>query len=44
MKRFKTQARSNWQKIVSDQGLTYHTINGIQYWDETAIINFQLKK
>jgi glutathionylspermidine synthase len=40
MKRIKTEARKDWQKIVSSQGLTYHTVDNIPYWDETAYYQF----
>lgn len=28
--------RENWQRLVESQGLTYHTPDGVPYWDESA--------
>lgn len=34
--------RSNWQQKVADVGLTFHTIDGSPYWDESVAYEFTL--
>ncbi|MDF2434764.1 MAG: hypothetical protein JWP44_4395 [Mucilaginibacter sp.] len=36
MQRFTIEPRQGWQKKVEDQGLIWHTIDGISYWHESA--------
>ena len=36
MKRTPMTPRQNWQAKVEEVGLTFHTIDGIPYWDESA--------
>jgi glutathionylspermidine synthase len=36
MRRHSIQPRHNWQKRVEQTGLTYHSVEGSPYWDETA--------
>ncbi len=36
MKRHVSAVRKEWQQIVESQGLTYHTVDGKTYWDESA--------
>ena len=40
MERIATPPRFNWQEKVESHGLTYHTIDGQTYWDETAYYSF----
>lgn len=40
MERIITPPRFNWQEKVAAHGLTYHTIDGQPYWDETAYYTF----
>ena len=36
MRRHTTQPRSDWRRRVEQTGLTYHSIDGSPYWDESA--------
>ena len=36
MNRLTRQPRENWQAKVEDVGLTFHTIDGATYWDESV--------
>src|SRR5277367_1535419 len=36
MRRLVSTPRRGWEKIVESQGLTYHTVDGHAYWDESA--------
>ncbi len=36
MNRIATSPRHNWQERVEEVGLTYHTPEGVTYWDESA--------
>ena len=36
MKRTAMPPRRNWQAKVEEVGLTFHTIDGVPYWDESA--------
>jgi glutathionylspermidine synthase len=41
MKRVEIQPRENWQKIVEEQGLYFHTSeDGTPYWNESAYYEF----
>ena len=41
MQRINLTPRTNWQQIVEQQGLTFHTLdNGLPYWDESAAYLF----
>lgn len=44
MKRIKNDVRPNWQKTVESQGMTYHTADGVPYWDESAYYEFSAKE
>jgi len=36
MNRIAASPRANWQAKVEEVGLTFHTIDGQAYWDESA--------
>jgi glutathionylspermidine synthase len=36
MLRIATPPRLDWTNIVESQGLLFHSIDGMPYWDETA--------
>lgn len=36
MRRVALDPRPNWQRRVEEHGLTYHTLGGEKYWDESA--------
>lgn len=40
MDRAVTPPRFDWQQKVESQGMSYHTIDGQTYWDETAYYSF----
>jgi len=40
MERIILPPRFDWQEKVAAQGLNYHTIDGLPYWDETAYYSF----
>src|SRR5258706_1488490 len=40
MKRLRIQARENWRTKVEQLGFTYHTLDGITYWDESVYYEF----
>lgn len=40
MERIITPPRFDWQQKVESQGMSYHTIEGETYWDETAYYSF----
>jgi len=40
MERIVTPPRFDWQEKVESYGMTYHTIEGQPYWDETAYYSF----
>lgn len=42
MKRKPISPRDNWQERVEKVGLTYHSIDGTPYWDESAYYEFTL--
>jgi hypothetical protein len=41
MLRVTTPARDGWQRTVESQGLTFHTLGGEPYWDESACYLFR---
>lgn len=41
MRRRQTTPREGWQKIVESQGMHYHTLDGIPYWDESVYYEFR---
>lgn len=40
MQRILTSPRANWPQRVREYGLTFHTINGETYWDESCYYHF----
>ncbi len=36
MHRIRLDPRPNWQRRVEEYGLTFHTLGGVPYWDESA--------
>ena len=36
MRRQQVRPREDWQKTVESQGMHYHTLNGVPYWDESV--------
>lgn len=40
MERLSISPRNKWQGIVESQGMSYHTIDGSPYWDESACYRF----
>ncbi len=40
MQRISTTPRPDWEKVVADQGLTFHLTDGRPYWDESAFYEF----
>lgn len=40
MQRRVAQPRRHWEQIVASQGLTYHSVEGRPYWDESAYWEF----
>jgi glutathionylspermidine synthase len=40
MLRHTLQPRENWQQAVESQGMHYHTLDGVPYWDESAYYQF----
>ncbi len=36
--------RSNWQQRVEEQGLVFHSPDGVPYWDESACYRFSAKE
>src|SRR5437868_7013127 len=41
MKRYQIQARENWRTKVEKLGFTYHTLDGVTYWDENVYYEFR---
>jgi glutathionylspermidine synthase len=41
MLRISTPPRAEWTKIVESQGLLFHSIDGVPYWDEGAYYLFE---
>jgi glutathionylspermidine synthase len=44
MMRVPTEPRTDWPKLVESQGLLYHSIDGLPYWDETAYYLFEARE
>ena len=44
MLRIATPPRAEWTKIVESQGLLFHSIDGIPYWDEAAYYLFEAEE
>lgn len=44
MYRKRIAPRLDWQRIVEDQGLDFHTIDGDLYWDESAYYEFTARQ
>jgi glutathionylspermidine synthase len=42
MLRIATPARADWTKVVESQGLLFHSIDGVPYWDEGAYYLFEV--
>ena len=40
MQRIPVSPRANWQKIVEEHGLIWHSVDGKPYWDESACYRF----
>lgn len=40
MLRQRNEPRADWQKTVESQGMHYHTLDGVPYWDESAYYQF----
>jgi glutathionylspermidine synthase len=40
MERMSVQPREDWRRRVESQGMSYHTIEGNLYWDESACYRF----
>jgi len=40
LKRFQIQPRENWRAKVEQLGFTYHTLDGVTYWDESVYYEF----
>jgi glutathionylspermidine synthase len=44
MLRIATPPRANWAKVVESQGLLFHSIDGVPYWDEGAYYLFEAEE
>lgn len=44
MDRVSIEPRADWQRIVTDQGLTYHMTGDVPYWDESAFYSFSARE
>jgi glutathionylspermidine synthase len=44
MLRIATPPRADWPKIVESQGLLFHSIDGVPYWDEAAYYLFEAEE
>src|ERR1700685_4481818 len=40
MRRHEVASRVDWPDIVESQGMRFHTIDELPYWDETACYSF----
>jgi glutathionylspermidine synthase len=40
MRRLSVEPRINWQATVESQGMSYHTADGVPYWDESVYYEF----
>lgn len=41
MRRLRVTPRQGWQEIVESQGLVFHTLDGVPYWDESVCYAFE---
>jgi glutathionylspermidine synthase len=41
MQRISTPTRAGWQKIVQSQGLLFHSLDGVPYWNESVYYLFE---
>ncbi len=44
MQRIATPPRLDWPKVVESQGLLFHSIDGVPYWDESAYYLFEARE
>ena len=44
MERHISVPRDSWQKTVESQGLLYHTLDGVPYWDESVYYSFSMEE
>ena len=44
MRRIVTPPRRDWPKLVEAQGLLFHSIDGVPYWDESAYYLFESRE
>jgi glutathionylspermidine synthase len=44
MLRYATDPRPDWPKTVESQGMLYHSIDGMPYWDESAFYLFEARE
>ncbi len=44
MLRITTPPRLDWPKLVESQGLLFHSIDGVPYWDESAYYLFEARE
>src|SRR3954454_2539193 len=44
MLRVPTDPRADWPRVVEAQGLLFHSIDGMPYWDESAYYLFEAKE
>lgn len=42
MKRLINDVRPDWEKTVESQGMIYHSVDGVPYWDESAYYQFSM--
>ena len=40
MLRHRIEPRPNWQQTVESQGMLYHSLDNVPYWDESAYYQF----
>ena len=44
MERYAIEPRIDWQKVVEAQGLLFHSLDDVPYWDESAFYLFESKE
>ena len=44
MERVSISPRQGWQEIVGEQGLTFHSLGGRPYWDESVYYQFRARQ
>lgn len=44
MERIRLERRPGWEKIVEEQGLLFHHVDGEIYWDESACYHFHARE